>query len=134
MRNFWDIEFPVGDPMGGPAFGERREPVSAALIGTAAAGGAGATAGLIGAGGALSAGGLLSGLGAISAIGSMFSGKKGSAQAPQLSKPTVMPTPDDEAQLAAKRKSLAAQSQRRGRQSTILSDPVSASGDLLGGG
>lgn len=49
---------------------------------------------------------------------------------PAIPKPTVMPTPDDEAVRAQKRRQLSALSQRRGRQSTILSEPTSS--DLLG--
>lgn len=51
--------------------------------------------------------------------------------APTVAPPTPMPTPDDEAAKAVKRKQAMAMSQRRGRQSTILSDPQSS--DLLGG-
>ena len=40
---------------------------------------------------------------------------------PVLAKEAVMPIPDDEASKAAKRRALAAQRQRGGRQSTILS-------------
>ena len=50
--------------------------------------------------------------------------------APAIEAPPVMPTPNDATVLAAKRKSLAAQSQRQGRMSTILSD---ATDDPLGG-
>lgn len=49
---------------------------------------------------------------------------------PGLPTPTPMPTPDDDAAKAAKRRQMTALSQRRGRQSTILSEP--ASSDLLG--
>lgn len=99
-------EFPMGDPLRGAPFGERTEP---------------ATIGIISAIG--------SGLGAVSSISGMFGGKKESAP-PPVSKPTVMPEPDDEASRAAKRRALAGAAQRRGRQSTILSDDTS--GDLLG--
>lgn len=101
-------EFPQGDPNGGAAFGERNEPATIALISTIA-----------------------TGVGAVSSIaGLLGGGKSSSTAAPQVSKPTVMPIPDDEAALAAKRRSLLAQSQRRGRDSTILSDDSSS--DLLG--
>jgi hypothetical protein len=42
-----------------------------------------------------------------------------------------MPTPDDDAAKAMKKKQAMALSKQRGRQSTILSDPMSD--DLLGG-
>lgn len=51
---------------------------------------------------------------------------------PTVAPPTPMPTPNDEAQQAAKRRALAAQQARRGRQSTILAND-SADGDTLGG-
>lgn len=50
---------------------------------------------------------------------------------PPVEKPTVMPTPDDEAVALAKRRSISAQMQRRGRASTILSD-LATSSDKLG--
>ena len=53
------------------------------------------------------------------------------AAAPTVAPPTVMPTPDDDAAKAMKKKQAMALSARRGRQSTILSDPLSS--DLLGG-
>jgi hypothetical protein len=43
----------------------------------------------------------------------------------------VMPTADDEATARAKRRSIASQMRRRGRQSTILTDPAST--EPLGG-
>lgn len=46
----------------------------------------------------------------------------------ELLQPKVMPTPDGEAARLAKRRSLAAQMQRRGRASTILT-----ADDVLGG-
>lgn len=53
------------------------------------------------------------------------------APAPVVTAPTPMPLPDDAAVAAAKRRSIAGQMQRSGRQSTILtSDPVT--GDPLG--
>jgi len=50
--------------------------------------------------------------------------------APAVPAPAVMPTPDDEAVKAAKRKSIAMQMSRSGRDSTILTPP---GGDKLGG-
>lgn len=50
---------------------------------------------------------------------------------PKVEAPTVMPTPDDQAVTAAKKKSIAAQLQRQGRASTILSQTGNA--DALGG-
>lgn len=99
-------EHPQGDPRRGAPFGERTDP---------------GTIGIISAIG--------SGLGAVSTIAGM--GKKDSAPAPIVSKPTTMPTPDDAAAKAAKRRALAGATERRGRQSTILSDDTA--GDLLGG-
>lgn len=70
----------------------------------------------------------------LSGAGSMAMASKGSPDItpPEVPKPTVMPTPDDEAMKAEKRKKLSSLSQRRGRQSTILSDNTQ-SADLLGG-
>lgn len=102
MRNrTWRMDEPVGDPFGGPANGKREDPTS-----------------------------VVGGIG-MSLLGSVLGGGKSSPAPPPITQPTVMPTPDDEATRSAKRKSLAGQIQRRGRQSTILSDPVSS--DLLGG-
>lgn len=50
---------------------------------------------------------------------------------PAVAPPTAMPTPDDDAAKAMKKKQAMALSKQRGRQSTILSDPMSS--DLLGG-
>lgn len=69
-------------------------------------------------------------LGGVSAIGGLMGSKKSSAPAPAVSKPTVMPEPDDAATRAARRRSAASQSQRGGRQSTILSDDFA--GEPLG--
>lgn len=68
---------------------------------------------------------------AIGGIKSILSKNDGPAP-PSVTAPTVMPTPDDEAIQAEKRKKLSALSQRRGRQSTILSDNTQST-DLLGG-
>lgn len=73
-------------------------------------------------------GGLLGG------VGSVFNAFKGTPDQPAppvLTTPTVMPTPDDAAAKAAKRRQLSGLAQRRGRQSTILSDNTQ-SADLLG--
>ena len=51
-----------------------------------------------------------------SVLGSVMNRKSPSVEAPK-----VMPTPDDEAMRRARRRSLASQLGRRGRQSTILS-------------
>ena len=70
--------------------------------------------------------------GALSILG-MFGGDDEPSQpaAPTVAPVTPMPTPDDDAAKAMKKKQAMALSQRRGRQSTILSDPMSD--DLLGG-
>ena len=72
-------------------------------------------------------GGLASGL-----LGSLFGGKQGSMPAPTVEKPAVMPTPDDDAVKKAKRRSLVEQMQRKGRESTILTEGTDAA-DVLGG-
>lgn len=64
-------------------------------------------------------------------LGNLF-GKGASMPAPVVEKPAVMPTPDDEAVRNAKRRSLAEQMQRKGRQGTILTDGADAA-DVLGG-
>ncbi len=58
-----------------------------------------------------------------------------SAAAPEVEAPPVMPIPDDKAAEAARRRSIAKSMSRRGRQSTILTDPVTGgdAGDALGG-
>lgn len=58
-----------------------------------------------------------------------------SAVAPTVEAPPVMPIPDDKAADAARRRSIAKSMARRGRQSTILTDPVTGgdAGDALGG-
>lgn len=66
-------------------------------------------------------------------FGGLFGGndKPAAPAAPVLEAPTPMPLPDDEAVAAAKRRSIAAQMQRSGRQSTLLTnDPVT--GETLG--
>ena len=102
MRKFWQIEFPVGEACRGPAFGERLEPATIATIT--------AVGSLLGGGAAV--------LNATGALG----GKKSSAPPPVVEKPLVMPEPDDDAVKMARRRSLASQSARQGRASTILSD------------
>lgn len=76
--------------------------------------------------GTISLGAILSsaaGAAASAIVGNVF-GKKPSAPqaaaAPAVEKPTVMPTPDDEAVRKAKARSLVAMTQRQGRASTIL--------------
>lgn len=82
--------------------------------------------------GGISAGTMIAAVGAgLSAVQMISSMGKKAPSAPTIAAPTVMPAPDDEATKDAKRRSLAGQLQRKGRQSTILSDPVSS--DLLGG-
>lgn len=44
---------------------------------------------------------------------------------PAIAKPAVMPVPDDQAVMLARRRALSAAYSRSGRQSTILSDAVS---------
>jgi hypothetical protein len=55
------------------------------------------------------------------AIGGTILGGAMNKPPPAIQAPPVMPTPDDEAVKRARRRSLAAQLGRRGRQSTILS-------------
>jgi len=64
----------------------------------------------------------------------MFGGddKPQQAAAPTVKAPTVMPEPDDDASKRAKGRQAASMTQRRGRQSTILSEDTGG-GDLLGG-
>ena len=56
------------------------------------------------------------------------------APAPDVEPPPVMPIPDGEAATKARRRSIAKSMARRGRQSTILTDPVTGgdAGDALG--
>jgi hypothetical protein len=58
--------------------------------------------------------------------GSLLNSKKTPAPAPTPATPAVMPTPDDEAIRAARRRSIVQQLSRGGRSSTILT------GDKLG--
>ena len=68
--------------------------------------------------GAISA--VLGGVGTM--VASLFGGGNDTPAPPSPTAPTVMPTPDDQAVQAAKKRSIAAQVARRGRASTILSD------------
>ncbi len=72
------------------------------------------------------------GVSAGSALGMFGGGDKPQAAAPTVKAPTVMPEPDDDAAKKAKTRQAAAMTQRRGRQSTILSEDTGG-GDLLGG-
>lgn len=54
------------------------------------------------------------------------------APAPTAPQATSMPLPDDAAAEAAKRRSIAAQVARRGRASSILTDPSQAQQESLG--
>lgn len=66
-------------------------------------------------------------------VSSLFGGSKGAGQAPAapaIEKPTAMPSPDDAAAQEAKKKSLVAQIQRRGRASTILTGDTTS--DAMG--
>lgn len=64
------------------------------------------------------------------AVGEMAK-PKGTPQAPPITPPKVMPNVDDEASKRARRRSLAAQVTRSGRESTVLADPP---GGTLGAG
>lgn len=68
-------------------------------------------------------------LGGIGAVKGIFSSGGDAPKTPEILPPTPMPTPDDAASRAAKRKSIAAQQQRQGRASTILTE---AATDTLG--
>lgn len=87
--------------------------------------------------GGVSAATIFSALGAAATVYSATQSGKGNRSAympqaaPVAAAPTVMPTPDDDAMKAAQRKQAMANQARRGRESTILSDPMSS--DLLGG-
>lgn len=61
-------------------------------------------------------------------MGSLFKGPP----KPVVTPPAVMPTPDDEAVKAAKKRKTAASMQRSGRQSTILTDYSDSGSDKLG--
>lgn len=57
----------------------------------------------------------------VGGIVDIFTGGGSAQSAPAVAAPTVMPSPDDEAIRAAKKKSIAAIVGRQGRASTILS-------------
>lgn len=76
-------------------------------------------------------GSILGGSAAVASATGMFGGKDATTATAEVKAPTVMPEPDDEAAKRAKRKLAGTLQQRKGRQSTILSEPVST--DLLGG-
>lgn len=77
-------------------------------------------------------GAALGGVGSILSATNAFGGGDDAPPMPGVTTPEAMPSPDDAASKAAKRKQLSALAQRRGRQSTILSDSTQ-SADLLGG-
>ena len=88
-------------------------------------------------------GGMLGGAAAGTAAGAAIGGLAGSAlagsnKAPKVETPnipaqTIMPTPDSSAVAAAKRRSVASQSARQGRASTILTQGgLDSSSDKLG--
>lgn len=61
--------------------------------------------------------------------GALFGGKKKKDEpAPAAAAPAVMPLPDDDKIMQARRRAIVRQRSRRGRESTILT------GDTLGGG
>lgn len=62
-------------------------------------------------------------------MGNIFSTPK----PPQIPPPAVMPTPDDNAVMQAKKKAVVAARSRTGRSSTILTDYGTPSSDKLGG-
>ncbi len=65
--------------------------------------------------------------------GSVLASQLTKTSAPEVKPPPVMPTPDDAAVRSAQRRSIAAQLARRGRQSTILTDPLGGGDSKLGG-
>ncbi len=62
-------------------------------------------------------------------MGGLFSSPK----APAIPAPAPMPTPDDQATTAAKRKAQVAAQTRTGRSSTILTDYGNSTGGKFGG-
>lgn len=63
------------------------------------------------------------------AVGALSNNKRSPAPPPPIAPPALMPTPDDQAAKLAKRRSIANQVSRSGRESTFLTpDP----GGLLG--
>ena len=104
---YWINEMPVGDPFGGPAFGQKTDPVS---VFTAVAS---------------------------SVLVNAFSpspspAPAAAAPAPVVTPPTQMPTPGDANTKAAERVSISEQIRRRGRASTILTDQSVGTTDKLG--
>lgn len=100
-------EFPVGDPFGGPAYGERNDPGTVAVVGSV--------------------------LSAANAAKSLFAPTKAAAPAPAPTPeaPKVMPSSDTAAQAALAAKKRAAATQGAGRASTLLSE--GSSSNSLGG-
>jgi len=101
----------VGAYFGGPA--------GAAWLGGAMGAGAGAAVGT-------AAGAAIGG-----AAGTALAGKPKVLEVPAIPAQTIMPTPDSTAVAAAKRRSIASQSSRQGRASTILTQG-GLDGDKLG--
>lgn len=66
---------------------------------------------------------------AASTIGAFMMSQKGAPAMPAAEEPVAMPTPDDEAQKRARRRSVARSLANRGRASTMLTGE-----DTLGGG
>ena len=123
--------------------------VAAASYGAASAAGAAAAAAPAAAGGGFSGffntplsnitigqaiGGSLLTQGITGLVGAAMQGSKkmpGATPMPGMQEPATMPTPDDRAAEDARRKRIAAISQRSGRESTFLSENA---GDRLGAG
>lgn len=72
---------------------------------------------------------IAAGVSIISGVKTLFTKAPKSEAAPAVSEPTVMPTEDSAMVAEAKRRSLAAQVARGGRDSTVLTDS-----DSFGGG
>lgn len=109
MRNFWQIEFPVGAPDRGAPYGERLDPGTASIASL-----------------------IMGGLGAVSSVSSLLGmGKKESAPAPAppvVSPVTPMPTSPTKASITKKQQTLLGQldQNRMSRQDTILTDKLGA--------
>ncbi len=110
---YWMAEMPIGDPHGGVAFGEKKDPIFSLPL--AAQVFIGATAAQV----------ITSGLNTYSSSNNM-------PPTPALTPPTAMPSPGDATTKAAERASIAEQLRRRGRASTILTDQSGAASDKLG--
>lgn len=65
-------------------------------------------------------------------MGGLFGSKPQAVVPPPIIPPPPMPTPDGDEAKKARRRSLSAQYARQGRQSTVLSDAVTAT-ETLGG-